>query len=45
MIEITESAMMVDPATSMEPVLDELHERGCASRSTTSGAATPRSRA
>jgi EAL domain-containing protein (putative c-di-GMP-specific phosphodiesterase class I) len=28
MIEITESAMMGDPRTSMEPVLDELHERG-----------------
>ena len=28
MIEITESAMMGDPRTSMEPVIDELHERG-----------------
>jgi EAL domain-containing protein (putative c-di-GMP-specific phosphodiesterase class I) len=28
MIEITESAMMVDSRTSMEPVLDELHARG-----------------
>jgi diguanylate cyclase (GGDEF)-like protein/PAS domain S-box-containing protein len=28
MIEITESAMMVDPRANMEPVLAELHERG-----------------
>jgi diguanylate cyclase (GGDEF)-like protein/PAS domain S-box-containing protein len=28
MIEITESAMMVDPHANMEPVLAELHERG-----------------
>ena len=28
MIEITESAMMVDPRTSMDSVIDELHERG-----------------
>jgi EAL domain-containing protein (putative c-di-GMP-specific phosphodiesterase class I) len=28
MIEITESAMMVAPHLSMEPILDELHERG-----------------
>ena len=28
MIEITESAMMVDPRANMEPVLVELHERG-----------------
>ena len=28
MIEITESAMTGDPRTSMEPVIDELHERG-----------------
>ncbi|MEO8291345.1 MAG: EAL domain-containing protein [Gaiellaceae bacterium] len=28
MIEITESAMMVDSRANMEPVLDELHERG-----------------
>jgi diguanylate cyclase (GGDEF)-like protein/PAS domain S-box-containing protein len=28
MIEITESAMMVESRANMEPVLDELHERG-----------------
>jgi len=28
MIEITESAMMIDPRANMEPVLSELHERG-----------------
>jgi len=28
MIEITESAMMDDPRTSMDSVIDELHERG-----------------
>jgi diguanylate cyclase (GGDEF)-like protein/PAS domain S-box-containing protein len=28
MIEITESAVMVDPRANMEPVLSELHERG-----------------
>ena len=28
MIEITESAMMTDPRTSMDSVIDELHERG-----------------
>jgi diguanylate cyclase (GGDEF)-like protein/PAS domain S-box-containing protein len=28
MIEITESAMMVDPRANMEPVLAELHDRG-----------------